>query len=131
MSYHQTAEDKSFHAKYTRYHKLVLIGGSSLVEISKGGIGISRRDLEITHEEADNIIAQQVMICAQSIEQPGITVISDDTNVFVLLLHYCHKAGIKIALKWSHRSRIGQPSILVKPWKNTQISSEKYFQFTL
>jgi hypothetical protein len=44
-------------------HKLVLIGGSSPVEISKGGIVISRRDLETKHEEADNIIAKQVMIC--------------------------------------------------------------------
>jgi hypothetical protein len=37
----------------------------------------------------------------------------------------------KIALQWSPRSRTGQPSTLVKPSKNTQISSEKYFQFTI
>jgi hypothetical protein len=47
-------------------HKLVLIGGSSPVEISKCGIFISRRDLETMHEDADTIIAQQVMICVQN-----------------------------------------------------------------
>jgi 5'-3' exonuclease len=35
------------------------------------------------------------MICAQSSEQTGITVISDDTDVFVPLLHNCHKVDIK------------------------------------
>jgi hypothetical protein len=89
------SEDKLFHAEYTRNHKLVLIGESSLFEIIRDGKIISRKDLETKHEEADHIIIQQVMICAQSSEQTGITVISNDTDVFVLLLHYCHKVGIK------------------------------------
>jgi hypothetical protein len=69
-SYHQTAEDKSFHAECTRNQEQVLIGESSPVEISKSGIVINWRDLETTHEEMDKIIVQKVMICAQSSEQP-------------------------------------------------------------
>jgi hypothetical protein len=46
----------------------------------------SQRGLDTKHEARDNIIAQQVMICAESIEQTGITVISDHTDIFLLLL---------------------------------------------
>ena len=39
------------------------------------------------HEEADNIIAQQVIICTK--QQPcAVSVITDDTDVFMLLLHH-------------------------------------------
>jgi hypothetical protein len=90
------SEDKSFHAEYTRNHNLVLIGESSPVEISRRGIVISQRDLETKHEGADNIIVQQVMICAQSSKKTELKVISDDADVFVLHLHLCHKVDIKI-----------------------------------
>jgi hypothetical protein len=51
---------------------------------------MSQRDLKIKHE-VDNIIVQHIMICAQRGEQTEITVISDHTDVFVLLLHFYHE----------------------------------------
>jgi hypothetical protein len=46
---------------------LLLTDELSPVEINKGGLVINQRDLETKHEETDNIIVQQVMICAQSV----------------------------------------------------------------
>ena len=46
-----------------------------------------RSDLETFHEEADVIMVQQVAQIAQS-GAKSISVISDDTDVFVLLLHF-------------------------------------------
>ena len=65
------------------------------IEISEGGIVISRADLATSHEEADNIIVQQVLSCAAENEESKIIVVADDTDVFVLLLHYHHMANLK------------------------------------
>jgi len=87
--------DTSLHEQ-THTHKLVLIGEEAApIEISDGGVVGARTDLANTHEEADNIIVQQVMMCAQTNEQMAITVVSDDTDVFVLLVHYYHKTNMK------------------------------------
>ena len=57
------------------------------VEISNGGVVINRSDMDTTHEEADVVLVQQMLTVSR--ENPaGITVVSDDTDVFVLLLHY-------------------------------------------
>ena len=48
-----------------------------------------------THEEADNTIVQQMLMVARE-EPSGITVLSDDTDVFALLLHYYLKDDLKI-----------------------------------
>lgn len=53
------------------------------MEISKS----ERADLHTAHEEADVIIAQQVVHLADS-GKMSIRVISDDTDVFVLLIHF-------------------------------------------
>ena len=83
-------EDESFH-EYTQSHKLIVIGEDAApFEISHGGVVIRRADLSTSHachEEADNIIVQQVMLSARNNEESDITVISDDTDVFILLLH--------------------------------------------
>ena len=43
--------------------------------------------MDTTHEEADVVLMQQMLTVSR--ENPaGITVVSDDTDVFVLLLHY-------------------------------------------
>ncbi|KAK1894322.1 DNA-directed RNA polymerases I II and III subunit RPABC1 [Dissostichus eleginoides] len=47
-------------------------------------------------EEADTIIVQQVLGCAGETHQ--ISVVSDDTDVFVLLLHHYHQAGLDVRL---------------------------------
>ena len=88
-------EDKLFH-ECTQSHKLILIGEDAApFEISNGGVVIRRADLSTSHEEADNIIVQQVMLSARNSEESDITVISDDTDVFILLLHYYHAENMK------------------------------------
>ena len=54
----------------------------------------TRHDLETHHEEADNIIVQQVLKCGAK----AVSVISDDTDVFILLLHYYQKANLAIPI---------------------------------
>ena len=65
------------------------------IEISEGGVVISRADLATSHEEADNVIVKQVLGCAPESAESKITVVADDTDVFVLLLHYHHMANLK------------------------------------
>ena len=57
--------DKKFHEDNTRHHKLVVTGADPMpIEISEGGVVISWADLATSHEEADNVIVQQVVSCA-------------------------------------------------------------------
>ncbi|KAL7381542.1 hypothetical protein ABVT39_007554 [Epinephelus coioides] len=56
----------------------------------------SRYDLENHQEEADTIIVQQVLVCAEEAHQ--ISVVWDDTDVFVLLLHHYQQAGLDLPL---------------------------------
>jgi len=63
------------------------------VEISSEEVK-TRHDLETHHEEADNIIVQQVLKCGAK----AVSVISDDTDVFILLLHYYQKANLAIPI---------------------------------
>ena len=84
-------EDELFH-EYTQSHKLIVIGEDAApFEISNGGVVIRRADLSTSYEEADNSIVQQVMLSARNNEESDITVISDDTDVFILLLHCYQK----------------------------------------
>jgi hypothetical protein len=81
-------EDTAFHNQHTTTHKLVITGN----DIPKGvhlGVVIERRDIATSHEEADNIIAQQALMCAKQHRSTTI-VIADDTDVFVLLLYHYH-----------------------------------------
>ena len=79
-------EDVAFHSQHTNMHKLVVTGSDVPKEIYQGVV-IERRDIATSHEEADNIIAQQALLCAK--EQTGTSiVIADDTDVFVLLLYH-------------------------------------------
>ncbi|KAG1683171.1 Glutamate receptor U1 [Nymphon striatum] len=88
--------DKKFHEDNTQHHKLVVTGADPVpIEISEGGVVISRADLSTSHEEADNVIIQQVLSCAAENAESKITVVADDTDVFVLLLHYHHMANLK------------------------------------
>ena len=51
--------------------------------------------MDTTHGEADNITVQQMLMVAKE-EPSGMTVLSDDTDVFVLHLHYYLKDDLKI-----------------------------------
>ena len=55
------------------------------VQISHGVV-IYREDTSISHEEADGIIGQQAMVASEY--QQGVSVIADDTDVFILLIHH-------------------------------------------
>ena len=89
-------QDKKFHEDNTRHDKLVVTGADPVpIEVSEGGVVISRADLATSHEEADNIIVQQVLSCAAENAKSKVTVVADDTDVFVLLLHYHHMANLK------------------------------------
>ena len=56
-----------------------------LIEITNG-VKINRHDVPAKYEEADLIIAQQAIMASNS--NKTVSVISDDTDVFVLLLHF-------------------------------------------
>ena len=65
----------------------------------------TRYDLETHQEEADIIIVQQVFKCVR--EAQSISVISDDTDVFVLLLHHYQMAGLEVPLTMVPTQRKG------------------------
>ena len=50
--------------------------------------------MDTTYEEADNITVQQMLMVTRE-EPSGITVLSDDTDVFVVLLHYYLKDDLR------------------------------------
>ncbi|KAK3883332.1 hypothetical protein Pcinc_012368 [Petrolisthes cinctipes] len=52
------------------------------------GIKTPRYDMRTTHEEADVILVQQAIIIATQVKPTCIKVVSDDTDVFILLLYY-------------------------------------------
>ena len=85
--------DRLFHVECTRGHKLVVCMQPCPVEISSEEMN-TRHDLETQHEEANNIIVQQVLKCGAK----AVSVISDDTDVFILLLHYYQKANLAIPI---------------------------------
>ncbi len=83
-----------FHQVHTQKHKLVITGQDKTpIEISNGGTVIYRRDLDTVQEEADTILVQQMLRVAKETTN-GITVLSDDTDVFVLLLYHYLQAQL-------------------------------------
>ena len=92
----ELSRDRLFHLRSTEKHKLVVTGEDPCpIEIQMEERR-ERHDLENQQEEADTIIVQQVLRCAR--EAQSITVVSDDTDVFVLLLHHYHEAGLDLPL---------------------------------
>jgi len=59
------------------------------IEVSSG-TKRTRQELRTTHEEADVVIAQR-MIQLASTRMKSISVVCDDTDVFVLLVHFYHQ----------------------------------------
>ena len=55
------------------------------VEINPGSIIIHRQDMKTMQEEADTIIVQQIA----DVKPKKALVVANDTDVFVLLLHFC------------------------------------------
>lgn len=77
----------------TGLHKLFLTGPEDIpFEISLNGVA-KRHDMVTSHEQADNIIVQQAMKVALAGDSQ-VTVISDDPDVFLLLVHFYFQENI-------------------------------------
>ena len=71
--------------------KLIITGADPVpVEINPGSIIVHRQDMKTMHKEADTMIVQQVA----DVKPKKALVVADDTDVFVLLLHFCCKEDI-------------------------------------
>ena len=73
-----------------KQHKFVLTGNDPMPVEIKDGVISKRHDLKTTQEEADTIIVQQVA----KVNANKVLVVADDTDIFVLLLHFCYQGDI-------------------------------------
>jgi len=79
-------------------HKLVVTGPDPVpVEINEGST-VPRDDMRNTQEEADVIIIHHLLIIVDSHPGSAVNVISDDTDVFALLVHFYHKRELSCPL---------------------------------
>lgn len=79
--------DPEFYIKATENgHSLTIAGVEDVPIEIMNGVKTERRDLTSSHEEADSIIVQHAIAHCQSHE--CVRVISDDTDVFALLLYF-------------------------------------------
>lgn len=84
-------EDLANHSQEFQHHKLVITDSlPTPIELHKD-ISILRHDMKTTHEEADTILVQQVAF----VQPPCAMVIADDTDIFVMLMHFCFHKKIK------------------------------------
>ena len=81
-------------------HKLIITGSSNIPIEINASQHVLRYDIQTSHEEADVIIAQQAIRAAAD-STKTVKVICDDTDVFVLLLHfYSHlKLSAKVIME--------------------------------
>ena len=80
-------------------HKLVVSGREPIPIELFCGHQSNRADLRTTHEEADVTMVHQVLHIAQNQEGVhDIIVICDDTDVFILLMHFCNQQNLKCSL---------------------------------
>ena len=80
-------------------HRIFVSGREPIPTELFCGHQFNRPDLRTTHEEADVTMVYQVLHIAQN--QDGmqtIKVICDDTDVFVLLMHFCHHQQMRCSL---------------------------------
>ena len=92
----ELTDDRLFRLRSTGDHKLVVTGEDPCPIEVQNEERRTRYNQETHQEEADIIIVQQVLKCVG--EAQSISVISDDTNVFVLLLHHDQMAGLEVPL---------------------------------
>ena len=83
-------EDMAFHKDDISQHKPVLTGSDPVpVEINRGVI-IRRQDMKTKQEEPDTMVGQQV----EEVKSKTELVVADDTDIFVILLHFCCQGDI-------------------------------------
>ena len=88
--------DKDFIDSFSLEHTLLITGEGDPVEIARGRV-IPRPDIFTSHEETDNIIIQQTFM---AVEQGAgcLSVMADDTDVYILLLHYYNQKELNIPM---------------------------------
>ena len=84
-------EDMAFHKDYFSQHKLVLTGSDHVQVVINKGVIIKRQYMKTTQEEADTMIVQQVA----EVKAKKVLVVADDTDIVVLLLHFCCQVDIQ------------------------------------
>ena len=83
-------EDIVSHKIDFQTHKLVVTGSDPVPLEIEGGQMNKRPDMTTTQEEGDTLIIQQV----SRVLTGTVLVVADDTDIFVLLLHFCHLGKI-------------------------------------
>ena len=88
--------DKDFIDSFSHEHTLLITGEGDPVEITRGRV-IPGPDISISHEEADNIIIQQTFMAVE-LGAECLSVMADDTDVYILLLHYYNQKELNIPM---------------------------------
>ena len=79
--------DPDFYISATQNgHSLTLAGVDDVPAEIKMGVRVEREDLASSHEKAETIIIQHAI--SRCMEGEKLRVVSDDTDVFLLLLHF-------------------------------------------
>ena len=88
--------DRDFTDSFSHEHTLLITGEGDPVEITRGRV-IPQPDIFTSHEETDNIIIQQTFM---AVEQGAecLPVMFDDTDVYILLLHYYNQKELNIPM---------------------------------
>ncbi len=73
-------------------HKLTVIGSDSVpVEVHRDlDLVIRRQDMATTQEQGDTLVVQ----CVAQIDSGNVLVVADDTDILVLLMHFCFSGDI-------------------------------------
>ena len=87
----QEAQDKP------NKHSLVITSDDSIPVVIQDGIVFHREDLKTCHEEADVIIIQQMLKAVEN-GVKRINIVCEDTDVFVLLVHFYAKLSLTCRL---------------------------------
>ena len=88
--------DKDFIDSFSHEHTLLITGEGDPVEITRGRV-IPRPDMSSSHEEADNIIIQQTFMAVNQGAE-CLSVMADDIDVYILLLHYYNQEELNIPM---------------------------------
>ena len=83
--------ESSFYEHATEHYSLTLAGVWDCPIELKNTVKIERRDLCSSHEEADIIITKHAI--SSSVLGRSVQVVCDDTDVFILLVHFYHTHG--------------------------------------
>ena len=81
--------DSGFYPQATSQNSLIIAGVTDAPVQITHDLKINRQNLSSSHEEADVISAQ--LAAAMSLEDQSVCVICDDTDVFVLLVHFYNR----------------------------------------